>query len=155
MTLAEIRAQVRLMDTPVTAQADEAWGQLRELGAEVVPYLVEAYPTFRKQQGRVALVFHAIRFARVCEDAYRLGLAALNDKAAQVRYRACGLLAYAQRPEALPALKALLSHPESRTVEDAKAAIDAIQRRNHHYFVDRNHTGRSFWRVNEGDGPAP
>ena len=34
-----------------------------------------------------------------------LGLAALNDRSRQVRYRACGLLAYALRKEALPSLQ--------------------------------------------------
>jgi hypothetical protein len=38
-----------------------------------------------------------------------------------------------------------------RTVEDARAAIDAIARKNHHYFVDRTHSGRSFWVVNPED----
>ena len=28
---------------------------------------------------------------------------------------------------------------------DAKAAIDAIKHRNHHYFVDRKHSGRIQW----------
>jgi hypothetical protein len=63
-------------------------------------------------------------------------------------------VAYSQRPEALSHLKVLLAHPDARTVEDAKAAIDAISSRNHHYFVDRGHSGRSFWQVNEGDVSA-
>ena len=33
----------------------------------------------------------------------------------------------------------------------ARAAIDAITNRNHHYFVGLGHTGRSFRQVNEGD----
>ena len=118
----------------------------------VVPYLLEAYRTFRKSKGRVSLVFHAIRHARTSEEAFRLGIEALSDKATLVRYRACGLVAYSQRPEAIPHLKALLTHADARTVEDARAAIDAISSRNHHYFVDRGHSGRSFWQVTEGDG---
>jgi hypothetical protein len=117
----------------------------------VVPYLAEGYPSFRKWQGRASLVFHCIRHARLSDEALRLGLLALSDKAAQVRYRACGLLAYSQRLEAIPPLNALLAHPDARTVADARAAIDAITQRNHHYFVDRDHSGRSFWQVNEGD----
>jgi hypothetical protein len=45
----------------------------------------------------------------------------------------------------------LLRHSDADTVADAKAAIDAIRSRNHHYFVDRSHSGRSFWEVNSGD----
>ena len=151
MTDAEIRRLVGRLDTTSARDEEEAWGQLRELGVTVVPYLAEAYGTFRKWQGRVALVFHSIRHARTSEEAFRLGVEALSDKATMVRYRACGLLAYSQRPDALPHLRALLQHRDARTVEDARAAIDAISHRNHHYFVDRQHSGRSFWRVNDGD----
>jgi len=154
MTPAEIREHVGQLDTALVRREQEAWDRLRDVGVAVVPYLAEAYRSFRKWQGRASLVFHCIRYARQSDDAFRLGLAALSDKSAQVRYRACGLLAYSQRTDAIARLRPLLEHAEARTVGDAKAAIDAIARRNHHYFVDRDHTGRSFWQVNEGDGPA-
>jgi hypothetical protein len=151
MTPAEIRELVLRLDTTSARDEAETWAQLRDLGVTVVPYLLEAYRTFRKSKGRVSLVFHAIGYARTSEEAFRLGIEALSDKATLVRYRACGLLAYSQRPDAIPHLKTLLAHPDARTVEDARAAIDAISNRNHHYFVDRGHSGRSFWQVKEGD----
>jgi hypothetical protein len=151
MTPDEIGEHVRRLDTTSARQEEEAWAHLRGLGVAVVPHLAESYPAFRKWQGRAALVFHCIRHARVSEEAFRLGVLALADKAAHVRYRACSLLAYSQREEAIPRLEALLDHPDPRTVADAKPAIDAIRRRNHHYFVDRDHTGRAFWQVNEAD----
>jgi hypothetical protein len=151
MTPAEIRALVRRLDATSARAEEEAWAQLRGLGVSIVPYLLEAYPVFRKANGRVSLVFHSIRYARTSDEAFRLGVQALSDKATLVRYRACGLLAYSQRPDAVPHLKALLTHADAHTVEDARAAIDAIASRNHHYFVDRGHSGRSFWQVDEGD----
>jgi hypothetical protein len=154
MTPTEIRALVLRLDRTSARDEEEAWTQLRGLGVAIVPYLLEAYRTFRKANGRVSLVFHAIRYARTSEDAFRLGIEALSDKATLVRYRACGLLAYSQRPDAIPHLQSLLSHPDARTVEDAQAAIDSISNRNHHYFIDRDHSGRSFWQVNEGDAGA-
>ena len=154
MSPAEIRALVLQLDTTSASDEEQAWIPLRNLGDTVVPYLREAYRTFRKSRGRVSLVFHAIRYARISEDAFRLGVEALSDRATLVRYRACGLLAYSQRSDALPHLRALLAHSDARTVEDAKAAIDAISHRNHHFFVDRAHSGRSFWQVNEGDTRA-
>jgi hypothetical protein len=72
-----------------------------------------------------------------------------------VRYRACGLCAYSLRQEALPSLQSLLSHKDGKTVEDAVAAIEAIEQQNHHLFVDRTHSGRSFWIVNESDQQHP
>jgi hypothetical protein len=151
MTPAEIRALVLRLDTTSARDGEEAWARLRGLGATVVPYLLEAYRSFRQAKGRVSLVFHSIGHARTSEEAFRLGIEALSDKATLVRYRACGLLAYSQRADAIPHLKALLTHSDARTVEDARAAIDAISSRNHHYFVDRGHTGRSFWQVGDAN----
>ena len=151
-------AEIRRLVGEIAADRDaddSAWGALRPLGAAVVPYLAEAYPQATRWQPRAALVFHAIRYARVSDDAYRLGLQALGDRSYMVRYRACMVLAYAQRAEALPALRAAASHADARTREDATAAIEAIEHRNHHYFVDRTHSGQSFWDVNPGDVPRP
>ena len=155
MTPAEIREHVGRLDTTSVHQEQEAWEHLRDLGVAVVPYLAEAYRSCRKWQGRVSLVFHCIRYARVSDDAFRLGLEALSDKSTHVRYRACGLLAYSRRTEAIPHLRPLLQYSDLRTVEDARAAIDAITHQNHHYFVDRDHSGRSRWQVNEGDVVQP
>jgi hypothetical protein len=147
----DIRAAVARLDTTSWRVGEDAWNYLRPTGEAVVPILREAYPRFRKWQGRVSLVYHAIRYARTSDDAFALGLAALNDKATLVRYRACGLLAYSLREEAIPPLEALLDHSDQRTIDDARAALDAIHSCNHHFFVDRSHSGMSFWQVNAGD----
>ena len=131
--------------------AEAAWEALRGLGAAVARYLLEAYPTAKGWQGRTAIVFHAIRFGRASEAAYTLGLRALGDKSYMVRYRACMVLAYALRTDAIPALTALQQHAEARTREDATRALDAIRHQNHHYFVDHQHSGHGFWIVNESD----
>jgi hypothetical protein len=149
----EIRAAVAEMDTANNLQKENAWLRIRDLGQAVVPYLAEAYPRFKKWQGRVALVFHLIRFGRSSDVAYQLGLAALRDRSTMVRYRGCGLLAYSLRRDALPHLEELLANTDEKTVADSRAAIDAIMNQNHHYFQDRNHSGRTFWVVNKGDSP--
>lgn len=150
----EIRELVSALDTADPLAGEAAWSRLKPLGAALVPYLADFYPQARKWQGRAALVFHATRYARVSEAAFQLGLAALHDKSTVVRYRACGLCAYSLRHEALPALAALRDHKDAKTAEDARAAIDAIRRRNHHYFHDRTHSGHVFWEVNPEDSPA-
>jgi hypothetical protein len=154
MDEAQIKALVRQLDTKDRAAEETAWAQLRPLGIAVVPYLAEFYPDAKKLAGRRAIVFHAIKHARTSEAAFQLGIAALGDRALAVRYRACSVLAYSLRRDALPHLKALLSHHDPKTAADARAAIDAIERKNHHYFVDRGHTGQMFWEVNDGDTPA-
>jgi hypothetical protein len=149
-----IRELVKQLDTTKSLDEERAWAQLRPLGADVVPFLAEHYVYARKWQGRASLVFHSIRYARASDAAFQLGVAALRDKATVVRYRACGLCAYSLRREAIPHLKELLIHQDRATVANAKAAIDAIRNSNHHYFIDRDHTGQSFWNVNEGDVPV-
>ena len=151
MTPEEIRAAVQRLNGTSVAAEEEAWSSLRELGENVVPFLREAYPTFTRWQGRVSLVFHSIRYARVSEDAFLLGLDALNDRATLVRYRACALLAYSLRRDALPGLKHLLKHRDPRTIADATASIHAIEKQNHHLLVDRTGSGRTSWVVNEED----
>jgi hypothetical protein len=147
-----VRDLVRQLDTTRVTDTESAWGELRDLGEALLPYLVEAYPSMKRWQGRVALVYYAIPYARTNRAAFELGLAALTDRATLVRYRACMLLAYSLDPEAIPSLERLLSHPDAKTVDDARAAIDAIEFQNHHYFLDRHHTGRLRW---EPDPPAP
>ncbi len=154
MDALRIRQLVRQLDTAKARDEEEAWVQLKPLGQDVVPYLAEFYPEARKWQGRTSLLFHSVRYARTSEAAFQLGLAGLRDKAYVARYRACGLLAYSLRKDALPYLEELLHHSDSKTATDAKAAIDAIRKENHHYFIDRTHSGKSFWDVNPGDVAA-
>ena len=151
MTPDEIRSTVDALQSRTVQGEEDAWQRLKSLGIEVVPYLLQAYPKFKTSQGRVSLVFHSVRFARVSEHAVQLALLALNDRATLVRYRACGLLAYSLRRDVLPHLKALKSHQDAKTAEDATAAIDTIRSRNHHFFIDRSHSGRITWEINDED----
>lgn len=151
MTDAEITQLVSKLESKSSIEEENAWSQLKVLGVKVVPYLRAGYKRMTKANGRLSCVFHSIRFGRISEEAFLLGVEALSDRATLVRYRACGLLAYSLRKDAIPHLKLLLFHSDTKTVEDAKAAIESIKKSNHHLFVDRNHTGRSFWTVNPED----
>jgi hypothetical protein len=142
---------IRRLDTTSPLDRESAWAQLRPLGIAVAPLLEAAYPSFKKSQGRAALVFHSTPFARTSESAFRLGLRALQDKSSIVRYRACGLLAYSLNSEALPSLREATAHKDAKIVADAVAAMEAVSRKNHHLFVDRSHSGKTFWDVNPGD----
>src|SRR5678816_1615219 len=108
LTPERIRELVRVIASGSTDQ-DTAWEELRPLGPDAVPLFAEAFAGARRWQGRVALVYHCIRFARVVPAAFDLGLVALRDKSYMVRYRACGLLAYSLKVEALPVLRTLLN----------------------------------------------
>ncbi|MFQ6130472.1 MAG: hypothetical protein ACE5R4_00400 [Armatimonadota bacterium] len=151
----EIVALCQALDTARTSDQNAAWEQLQPLGKGVVPYLAEAYHKLRKWQGRLACVYHLMAYGRSHEEAFQVGIAALADKATLVRYRACMLLAYAQREDAIPHLEGLLDHADEKTVEDARAAIDAIRAGNHKLFLDRHRTGRVFWSVARPGSPLP
>jgi HEAT repeat protein len=151
MTEERIRELVVRLETTKSLEEETVWSELRPLGESVVPYLAEAYPKMRTSQGRRSCVFHSIRYARLSEAAFQLGLAALQDRATLVRYRACCLLAYSLRQDAIPHLSKLLQHNDPKTVADARAAIDAIKNQNHHYFMDRDHRGKTSWVVNPED----
>lgn len=153
MEPARIREHILRFQSDFQAEREDAWQKLKPLNALVVPHFLEAYPVLKRAQARVSLLFYATGFARVSEEAFRLGLLGCQDRASLVRYRACGLLAYSLRSEALPALDALLGHSDRKTSADAIAAGDAIRSGNHHYFVDRQHSNKTFWVVNPGDVP--
>lgn len=141
MTPEEVRRQIARLDTPDWNVNEDVWPDMKPLDVQVVPYLLEAYPNFRRWQGRVCLVHHAARFSRRSEESFRLGLAAASDRSKRVRYSACLLLAYSLRREALDVLRPLLDYSDTETVENARAAINAIENQNHHLFKDRSGRG--------------
>ena len=133
------------------AELDDAWDRLRPRGVLAMPDLVKSYRAARSWQGRAAAVSRATRFARDSEVAFQLGIEALTDRAGPVRHRACGLLAYSVRRDAVVRLRSLLGHGEPETRDDARAAIAAILSQNHHLFKDRDFSGQIFWIVCEAD----
>jgi hypothetical protein len=102
----------------------------------LIPLLVQIYPKIRRSQGRIAILFWLPSYARQRDDVVALALSALDDHAYLVRSNACGILAYSLRDDAVLALGTLLTHKHLETRADAAAAIDAINAKNHHYFVD-------------------
>lgn len=119
----------------------------------LVPRLIDAYPLVGRAFGRHILLRSLVCLARDRRDVVELAKQALADRSLLVRSEACAILAYSLSEHALPALEALRLHRDSKTRDEAAAAIDAIQRRNHHLFIDRGHTGTSFWVVRAGDVP--
>jgi len=127
--------------------AEAAWVSLRLIGEAAVEYLVRAYAESNRGEGRAALVFHCMRWADRSNAAFNLAIRALSDRSRSVRYRACMLLALAQRLDALTALEPALSHPDQMTVADAQAAVNAIKAGSPVLFIDRNGSGRVQWEV--------
>ena len=123
-------------------------GLFQQFGGEpLVPLLVAAFPLVRRASGRAAILSQLLRYSRHHTEVTSLAIAALTDRAYLVREHACSVLAYSLRQDALPALRTLNSHTDARTRLDALAAADAIALQNHHYYVDRTHTGTTLWQV--------
>jgi HEAT repeat protein len=117
----------------------------------LVPSLVAAAPRMRHAPARNSALFWLVRFARSNPAVVDVGLRLIDDPAYLVRMQACSILAYSLRPDVIPALRGLLQHKDSRTRADAAAAIDAIEHRNHHRWLDRMHSGTMFWVLNPED----
>jgi len=144
----EIEQALAALDGRGSDAEFDAVSRLAALGEKFPALLLEKYKRSRKLGERASCVHHATKYANANAAAYQLGLDALRDKSKVVRYRACLLLAVAQRREAILSLKALVTANLSR--EDALAAIDALEHRNQHYFVDREHSGKVTLNVSPG-----
>lgn len=147
----EIMSAVTRLDSKNSADIEHGWLALREHDIDLMPYFRRAYSRFKTSSGRRSLVFYATRHARISEDAFQLGLAALKDRSWMVRDRACGLLAYSLRKDALVLLDDAMidARPEVRAA--AQAASKAIRAQNHHLFADRSGSGSIFWVVDPQD----
>lgn len=141
-------ATVLSMDTLRSSDAEAAWEKVKASGIDIPLYFLGAYPRFKKWQGRRDLVYHCIRFARSSEQAFRLGSAAINDKATLVRYRAACLLAYSLRQDAIPILQDAARLHDEATRKDCERAIQAIEKQDHHLFMAHQ---AATWIVNPGD----
>ncbi len=140
---ADLDALVRAVDQKRLSAAEDAREQLVPHGSAILGPALDAYPELRNANGRMALVYTAMKFARHHDRAVELGRRALADRAYVVRYYACMLLAYSGRPDTLPDLEHLVANGDARSSADAKAAITAIREGNHHLFLDRSGTGRA------------
>jgi len=119
----------------------------------LVPLFSEALPKIRNATGRMHIMFDLIPFARRDPRVVEIAKNRLQDRSAAVRMHACEILAYSLRHDVIPSLEQLLDHPAAETRATAAAAIDAIQHQNHHFYLDREHRGTSFWVVNPQDDP--
>ena len=143
MTSERARELVQLLDGSGSDAEWKAVEQLRVLGQRLPSLLLERFRSARRWQARSSCVYHSFRYATESEDALKLGLEAIRDRANLVRYRGAMLLAYSQRMDALPEMeRALREIDRGKSADDIAAAIDAIRNRNHNWFVDRNHSGK-------------
>ena len=118
----------------------------KEFGLEnLVDVYIEAFRSIRNSAGRIEIMFWIARYSKVNHRVVKLAEFALSDRSKIVRNYACGALAFATSRESLKPLEKLLDHKSAETREDARAAINAIEKRNHHLFADRSETGKIFW----------
>ena len=98
--------------------------ELEASGVDIPNLMMKMYKISRRWADRASCVYHCIKYATTHEDAYQLGIIALQDKSKSVRHRACILLSATQRKEAIEHLEVLLSDETSR--DDALAAIEVL-----------------------------
>jgi hypothetical protein len=106
----------------------QALEKLEASGVDIPRLLTKRYSISRRWADRALCVSQCIRYAASNEDAYQLGIRALDDRSRSVRRIACSLLASARRFEAILQIETLLS--DELTREDAKAAIFELEQFN-------------------------
>ena len=150
----EARTTYRITGSLALADAERALFQSYWLN-DLLPLMVDAYPSLPRSAGRAALLSRLLRHARDNARIVSLAISALGDNAYIVREHACSILAYSLDASALPPLARLRLHKDPKTIADANAAIDAISHRNHHLYVAREHTGTVRWGVKPSDLRGP
>jgi HEAT repeat protein len=90
---------------------------------------MKRYKFSRRWADRASCVHHCMKYAKTNEDAYQVGIIALQDKSKTVRHQACMLLSAASKKNAIEPLEKLLSDEASR--DDAAAAIDVLLNLDH------------------------
>jgi hypothetical protein len=145
METERVKALIEAFSVTRRAEIDAAWENAHSVGDDLLAHLAEAFPQIRKSEGRASVMRYVGKFSRENDAVFAMGIVAVQDRSWIVRHYSCALLAYSLRNEALPTLSALLKHPDPRTVADARAAIDAIKSKNHHFFQDRDHSGKIRW----------
>lgn len=137
-----------VIDGRGTSQELQALRELRSIFGVLLPeQMLALYRKAKKSGTRASCVTHSIRYAQQSDAAIELALLALFDKSKYVRFEACALLAYSQRISLLDKLRDLQHTIDAETKIDLIAAIDAIESKNHKYFMDRNHSGMVMWNV--------
>jgi hypothetical protein len=141
MIARRIEALLARVDGTGSREESAAVQELKRTREGLAHWLLRRYRASRNWKARRSCAYFA-SFDRTSEDALTLGREAIRDRSKHVRYRACQLLAEIQRKDVLPdlwdALAALRGGPGS---DDMRAAIDAIESENRHYFLDREHSG--------------
>lgn len=101
----------------------------------------------RHWQSRAAQLYYSTGFARTRYDVVAFATEALKDKSIEVRYRACGLLAFAQRKRTIPKLQAVIENRNATTATYASAAIDAICQKTIEPFTALDTSKRNFYHL--------
>src|SRR5918999_5138091 len=117
-------AALARFDSADAADREREWQEFPP-GADAMPLFLEAFPRMRRMEARTSMLYEATFFARVSEAAFRLGVLGCRDRSKYVRDRACGVLAYSLRRDALPALRPLLRDPDPLVRQGAEGAVHA------------------------------
>ena len=143
---------LRLDGTWAKHDEGQAVRQLRQLGPAFADWLLVLFQKSKRLQPRCSAVFYATPCARVSKAAIQIGTLAVFDKSMKVRFRGCELLAYSLRPDVVRTLQHARKVAPPAEWPDFDAALDAIAHQNHHYFYDRDHSGKFTWDVQSVDG---
>lgn len=120
----EVHEYLAYLDGRSSAGMHEGIEKLEASGVDIPGLMMKRYKISRRWADRASCVYHCMKYAKTHEDAYQLGIIALQDKSKSVRHRACILLSATQRKEAVEHLELLLS--DETSADEALAAMDVL-----------------------------
>ena len=85
------------LDGRSPAGMHEGIEKLEALGVDIPNLMLKRYKISRRWADRASCVYQCMKYAKTHEDAYQVGIIALQDKSKSVRHRACILLSAAQK----------------------------------------------------------
>ena len=103
-----VHEHLAYLDGRSSEDMHEAIAQLEALGVDIPGLMMKKYKISRRWADRASCVSHCIKYAGTHEDAYQIGIVALQDKSRAVRHKACMLLSATQKKEAIEHLEKLL-----------------------------------------------
>ncbi len=122
----KIRKYIACLEGRSPGNEHKAIAGLEELGVNIPRLLKKRYKLSRRWSDRALCVSHCMEYSKTNEDAYQLGIMALQDRSRTVRRRACALLLVAQNQEAIEHLEKLLL--DEALQDDALAVINALSK---------------------------
>jgi hypothetical protein len=132
-------------DGPRVWQEEALRRALVDAGEDFYDYIVRTFPHTKPASVRAAILSYLFGDSRHDRRVIDIAALALNDRSRNVRFNAYALLAYSGRSECISMLRLARANADTTDCIDIDAAMVALEKGNHTFFLDRRQLGRTKW----------